>query len=108
MSDLRGNNGPRYRQMADEATPHETIAINKLAPIIAAEISGADFSRPLPNHQMDEIHRALVGNCVVFLRDQHLTPEQLLAFGRNFGNLHLHPAAPHAEGFMICGHIWCG
>jgi taurine dioxygenase len=47
---------------------------------------------------MDEIHRALAENCVIFFRDQHLTAEQQLAFGRNFGDLHVHPAAPHAPG----------
>jgi taurine dioxygenase len=47
---------------------------------------------------MDEIHRALAENCVIFFRDQRLTAEQHLAFGRNFGELHVHPAAPHAPG----------
>jgi taurine dioxygenase len=32
---------------------------------------------------------------VIFFRDQHITPEQHLAFGRKFGPLHIHPAAPH-------------
>ena len=47
---------------------------------------------------MDEIHRALAENLVIFFRDQTLTPEQHLSFGRNFGDLHIHPAAPHAPG----------
>ena len=47
---------------------------------------------------MDEIHRALAENSVIFFRDQHLSQEQHLAFGRNFGELHIHPAAPHAPG----------
>ena len=98
MSALRGNNGPRYRHTVDESAPYETITIDKLTPIIGAEIDGVDLSKPPPNHQMDEIHRALAENCVVFFRDQHLTPEQHLAFGRNFGELHIHPAAPHAPG----------
>jgi taurine dioxygenase len=98
MSSLRGNNGPRYRHTADESAPFETIAIDKLTPIIGAEISGADLSKPLSNRQMDEIHRALAENCVIFFRDQHLSQEQHLAFGRNFGELHVHPAAPHAPG----------
>ena len=44
---------------------------------------------------MDEIHRALAENLVIFFRDQHITPQQHLAFGRKFGELHIHPAAPH-------------
>ena len=96
MSSLRGNNGPRYRHMVDDAAPYETITVDKLTPIIGAEIAGVDLSVPLQNHQTDEIHRALADNAVIFFRDQTLTPEQHLAFGRNFGSLHLHPAAPHA------------
>ena len=62
MNVLRGNNGPRYRHVADNAAPYETIAVDKLTPIIGAEIGGVDLSAPLPNHQMDEIHRALAEN----------------------------------------------
>ena len=54
---------------------------------------------------MAEVHRALAENLVIFFRDQHLTPEQHLAFGRNFGELHIHPAAPshpdHPELMVI-------
>jgi taurine dioxygenase len=95
---MRGNNGPRYRHQANESAPYETIALDKLTPIIGAEIQGVDLAQPLSNHEMDEIHRALAENSVIFFRDQHLTPEQHLAFGRNFGELHVHPAAPHAPG----------
>jgi taurine dioxygenase len=35
---------------------------------------------------------------VVFFRDQHITPDQHVAFGRLFGDLHVHPAAPHEPG----------
>ena len=45
---------------------------------------------------MDEIHRALAENSVIFFRDQAITPQQHLAFGRKFGELHVHPAAPSA------------
>ena len=31
---------------------------------------------------------------MIFFRDQHLTPAQQKAFGRLFGELHIHPAAP--------------
>src|SRR4030095_421401 len=95
---LRGNAGPRYRHTADESAPYETITIDKLTPIIGAEISSIDLSQPLSNRQHDEVHRALAENLVIFFRDQTLTPQQHLAFGRLFGDLHVHPAAPHEEG----------
>jgi taurine dioxygenase len=94
-SSLRGNNGPRYRHLAEVAAPYQTLTVDKLTPIIGAELGGIDLSKPLPEGQLDEIHRALAENLVIFFRDQHISKEQHLAFGRNFGGLHIHPAAPH-------------
>ena len=44
---LRGNKGPRYRHTADESAPYETITVDKLTPIIGAEIDGIDLGKPL-------------------------------------------------------------
>src|SRR3984893_1847454 len=100
MSSLASKQGPRYRHTSDNAEPYETIGIEKLTPIIGAEISGVDIGKLVSddsrsNRQLDEIHRALAENLVIFFRDQHITPKQHLAFGRKFGELHIHPAAPH-------------
>src|SRR5437879_8933957 len=95
MSSLSGKQGPRYRHIAGETESYETIGVEKLTPIIGAEISGVDLASSLSNRTMDEIHRALAENLVIFFRDQHITPAQHLAFGRKFGELHIHPAAPH-------------
>ncbi|TWT15342.1 TauD/TfdA family dioxygenase [Reyranella sp. CPCC 100927] len=95
---LRGNRGPRYKQGARDATPYESIVVRKLTPIIGAEIDGIDLAQPLSNRTQDEIHRALAENLVIFFRDQTLTPDQHVAFGRRFGDLHVHPAAPHEAG----------
>ena len=43
MSSLSGKQGPRYRHIAGESDPYETIAVEKLTPIIGAEISGVDI-----------------------------------------------------------------
>src|SRR5471030_1917215 len=95
---LRGNKGPRIRHVAEESAPYETISIDKLTPIIGAEIAGIDLSQPLSNRQQDEVHRALAENSVIFFRDQHISHDQHLAFGRMFGDLHIHPAAPTEPG----------
>jgi taurine dioxygenase len=73
---------------------YASIQVEKLTPHAGAEIRGADLSRPLDERTFKEIHAALIDNGVIFFRDQHLTPEQQKAFGRLFGELHLHPAAP--------------
>jgi len=44
---------------------------------------------------MDEIHRALAENLVIFFRDQHINPATASRLRRQFGELHIHPAAPH-------------
>src|SRR4029077_3170103 len=102
MSSLASKQGPRYLHTAGEEEPYETIAVEKLTPIIGAEIIGVDLGKLVSekgsNRQMDEIHRALAENSVIFFRDQAITPQQHLAFGRKFGELHVHPAAPHEEG----------
>jgi taurine dioxygenase len=95
---LRGNKGPRIRHVAEESAPYETITVDKLTPIIGAEVAGIDLSQPMSNRQQDEVHRALAENCVIFFRDQHISHDQHLAFGRMFGDLHIHPAAPHEPG----------
>ncbi len=100
MSSLRRRDGPRIKYVAEDASaPYDTIALDKLTPIIGAEeADGIDLSQPLGNRQIDELHRALAENLVIFFRDQHLTEDQHLAFGRLFGELHIHPAAPSAPG----------
>ena len=45
MSSLSGKQGPRYRHIAGEAEPYETIGVEKLTPIIGAEISGVDIGK---------------------------------------------------------------
>ena len=95
---LNAKSGPRIRHVVPDSMPYDTLTLDKLTPVIGAEINGVDLSEPLSNHQLDELHRALAENLVIFFRDQTLTPQQHLAFGRLFGDLHVHPAAPHEEG----------
>jgi len=85
---------------------YQTIEVRKLAPSIGGEIFGVDLSRPLGNQQFQEVHDALMDRLVIFFRDQQLDVEQHKAFGRRFGRLHVHPAAPgvlqgHPEIFVI-------
>src|SRR5438128_7714660 len=97
MSSLRSRSGPRIKHTVEESS-YDPITVDKLTPIIGGEIGGIDLAEPLGNRQIDELHRALAENLVIFFRDQHLSQEQHLAFGRLFGDLHLHPAAPAEPG----------
>ena len=52
MDPVRSNNGPRYKHLADEPAPYDTITVDKLTPIIGGEIGGVDLSRPLGNRTL--------------------------------------------------------
>ncbi len=74
------------------------IDVETLTPTIGAIVNGADLTRPVSDELFSEIHDAWMDHLVLFFRDQAMTPEQHLAFGRLFGGLHIHPAAPYADG----------
>ena len=76
----------------------ETIEIRRVTPLIGAEIGGIDLSQPLGNQTFQEVHDALMEHQVIFFRDQHMDHAQQKAFGRRFGELHVHPAAPSVPG----------
>jgi taurine dioxygenase len=95
---LNAKSGPRVRNVAAAGAPYRTIRVEKLTPAVGAEVGGVDLSRPIEDVQLAEIKRALTESLVIFFRDQDLSPARHLAFGRLFGELHLHPAAPHEPG----------
>lgn len=98
---LRGNDGPRHRHAADgwpANAPYRHIAVRPLTRAIGAEIEGVDLARIAEGPALAEIRRALAEHLVIFFRDQAMTPDQQAAFGRLFGELDVHPAAPHAPG----------
>src|SRR5215207_6997330 len=68
----------------------QTISVTPIAGALGAEIGGVDLSRDLSDAVIGEIRRALLDHHVIFFRDQHLTPEQHLAFGHRFGELQVH------------------
>ena len=84
---------------------YQTIEVRKLTPCIGAEIFGVDLAKPLGNQAFQEVHDALMANLVIFFRDQQLSHEQHKAFGRRFGELHLHPTSTrggeHPEVLVI-------
>lgn len=74
------------------------IEVSPLTPTIGAVVGGVDLAQPMDDAVFEEVHRAWMEHLVLFMREQRITPEQHLAFGRRFGELHIHPAAPYAHG----------
>jgi taurine dioxygenase len=69
-----------------------SISIRPLNPVIGAELHGFDLRETLSDEEVRIIKDALDRYQVVFFRDQDITAEQHLAFGRRFGELHVHPS----------------
>ncbi|MFT4267351.1 MAG: TauD/TfdA family dioxygenase [Xenophilus sp.] len=74
--------------------PYASFTATPLTRRIGAEISGIDITRPLTPAQRDDVERALLDYQVIFFRDQPFDLASQKAFGRLFGELHVHPGAP--------------
>jgi taurine dioxygenase len=64
---------------------------------IGAEIRGIDLSRPLGKEQFAALNEAFVRHEVLVFRDQDITLEQQMEFGRLFGELSIHPFSPNLD-----------
>ncbi|MFM8609217.1 MAG: TauD/TfdA dioxygenase family protein [Burkholderiaceae bacterium] len=64
---------------------------------IGAEIRGLDLSRPLSREQFASLNAAFVRYEVLVFRNQDITLEQQMAFGRLFGELSIHPFSPNLD-----------
>jgi taurine dioxygenase len=71
-----------------------TLRAERVSPIIGATVSGIDLAVPLDEATVASLRQALADHLVLFFRDQDITKAQHAAFGRCFGDLHIHPAAP--------------
>jgi len=77
---------------------NEKLNITALGPYIGAQVANLDLTRPLSDAQFEQLYHALLRHQVLFLRDQPITPHQQRALAARFGDLHIHPVYPHAEG----------
>ena len=78
--------------------PTSAITIEPLTPTIGATVHGVDLTEPLDEETFRFIYDAWMEHLVLFFHDQPMTPDQHLDFGRRFGDLHIHPAAPYVHG----------
>ena len=93
---LRGKAG-RARGLSNSRAQgvYSTIEVKPMTPVIGVTVSGVDMTKPISAEQVEDLTQALANHNVLFFRDQpELTPAQQVAFARNFGELHVHPAAP--------------
>ena len=67
------------------------MQITNVTPTLGAEIAGIDLSVPLDAATVDRLRQVWLDRKVLIFRDQRLTRDQHKAFGRCFGDLHIHP-----------------
>ena len=67
------------------------ITVEPLSGTVGAQVRGVDLSMALDEGTVAEIWRAFLDHHVLFFRDQDLSPEAQMRFGRGFGQLDTHP-----------------
>ena len=77
---------------------NDTIEFKPLTRHIGAEVHGVNLCTPLDDEIFRTLHGGLLEHLVLFFRDQDITHDQHVAFGRRFGELHIHPSAPCVDG----------
>ena len=73
--------------------------VNRLSPNIGAELLEIDLREDFNKETYELIYQALLIYKVIFFREQHLSTEDHLRFAKQFGELEVHPFAPHKEGY---------
>ena len=57
---------------------------------IGALINGAQLNA-LNDETFEEVYQAWLDHCVIFFRDQKITPREQIDFAQRFGEIHFHP-----------------
>ena len=75
-----------------------SLEITQLNGYFGAEVSGVDMA-DVDDSTRDELRKAWLDHKVLVLRDQHVSIEEHIAFGRLFGELEIHPFTEGIEGY---------
>jgi len=67
------------------------LDVRPLAGALGATVHGLDLASDLDDETMASVRKAFVEHHVLVFRDQELSPEQQMRFGRRFGELDTHP-----------------
>ena len=71
--------------------PAVALEVKKMGTHLGAEIRGLDLTQPLDDATVEALHTAHVEHQVLVFPGQNLNGSHLMAFGRRFGELTVHP-----------------
>ncbi|MSP01179.1 MAG: TauD/TfdA family dioxygenase [Acetobacteraceae bacterium] len=69
------------------------FTLEPLSPVLGAAVSGLDLRQPLPAETKRAVYDAFIRYHVLCFRNQHLDPDQQIAFTEQFGTLERHMAS---------------
>ena len=78
----------------------DRVEVRRLSGALGAEILGIDLAARLDEAEVAALRAALLEHIVIFFRDQRLSPHDLLALARRFGEVVEYPfvkACPNAR-----------
>jgi taurine dioxygenase len=82
---------------AAQVKDYNRIRVEPVTGSIGAEVIDIDL-RQIDGEIVDELHDAWMAHKVLFFRDQELTHQQHVDYGRAFGELEVHPFIPAPDG----------
>lgn len=77
----------------DRRAVTKKIKILPVSSSLGAEVRGVGLAAPLGKAVLADIRAAFAEHLVLFFRDQHLEPQQQVAFGTHFGPVGIYPFA---------------
>jgi len=85
--------GYRLSTVTDSGELPMALDVQPMTGTIGAEVFGIDLA-DVSGEQLDELRKIWLDWKVLFFRDQHISIDDHIAFGRLFGELEVHPFAP--------------
>ena len=92
--------------MTNRGVPgYQRISVQPLSATLGAEVDEIDLSREIGAEQFSELQRAFDSYGVIFFRDQAISPEQHIAFARQWGELVVDRFLRGAEGYPLISEV---
>ena len=81
--------------MAQAGDSNVRFVVQKRHPLIGAEIRGIDLSKPLEPDERTKLNDLWMQHLLLIFPEQQITDEAHVSFGRQFGELEIHPSLAH-------------
>ncbi len=82
--------------LAERTTQASSLRIDQDGAYLGALVSGIDLSKPVSEADLAAIQQAHAEYGLLIFHDQKMSSDDLIAFGKRFGSLSVHPFAPNS------------